>query len=54
MDTIVSEIYRGEELSSISNKIESEQKKLNYKPNEISLMKRVVDTFYKHEKYYQD
>jgi len=54
MDTILSEIYRGEELSSISNKIESEQKKLNYKPNEISLMKRVVDTFYKHEKYYQD
>ena len=54
MDTIVSEIYGDEELSSIGNKIESEQKRLNYKPNEISLMKRVVETFYKHEKYYQD
>ena len=54
MNTIISEIYDGEELSSINNKIESEQSKLSYRPNEISLMKNVVATFYRHEKYYQD
>ena len=54
MNTIISEIYDGEELSSINSKIESEQRKLSYRPNEISLMKNVVATFYRHEKYYQD
>ncbi len=54
MNTIISEIYDGEELSSINDKIESEQSKLSYRPNEISLMKNVVATFYRHEKYYQD
>ena len=54
MNTIISEIYDGEELSSVNEKIESEKKKLSYRPNEISLMKKVVATFYRHEKYYQD
>ena len=54
MNTIISEIYDGEELSSVNEKIESEKKKLSYRPNEISLMKKVVATFYRHEKYYLD
>ena len=54
MDTIISEIYDGEELSSVNDKIESEKQNLSYRPNEISLMKKVVVTFYKHEKYYLD
>ena len=43
-----------DEYVKATDKIHSEKEKLDYKPNEILLMKKVVDTFYKHEKYYLD
>ena len=54
MDTIISEVYEAEELSSMNSKIQSEKQKVDFIPNEISLMKKVVETFYKHKKYYLD
>ena len=54
MDTIISEVYEAEELSSMISKIQSEKQKVDFIPNEISLMKKVVETFYKHKKYYLD
>jgi hypothetical protein len=56
METILSEIYSEDEenLIRMNAKISTFREKLNYHPNEISLMKKVVETFYKHEKYYLD
>ena len=54
MDTILSDVCNDEEYIKVTDKIHSEKEKLGYKPNEILLMKKVVDTFYKHEKYYLD
>ena len=54
METIISDIYNDKALKELNEKINSQKQKLNYNPNEISLMKKVVKTFYKHEKYYLD
>ena len=54
MDTILSDVCDDDEYVKATDKIHSQKEKLGYKPNEILLMKKVVDTFYKHEKYYLD
>jgi hypothetical protein len=54
MDLIISEIYKDSDRKDIDKQIGDSREKLNYTPNEIQLMKKVVKTFYKHEKYYLD
>ena len=54
MDTILSDVCDDDEYVKATDKIHSQKEKLGYKPKEILLMKKVVDTFYKHEKYYLD
>ena len=54
MDIIVSEIYRNGNRTHIDEQVDGFRKQLDYAPNEIELMKKVVKTFYKHEKYYLD
>jgi hypothetical protein len=54
MDIIVSEIYKDTDRTQIDKQVDGYKKQLHYTPNEIELMKKVVTTFYKHEKYYLD
>ena len=54
MDIIISEIYKDGDGTQIDEKVDDFRKQLDYTPNEIELMKKVVKTFYKHEKYYLD
>jgi len=54
MDIIVSEIYKDVDRTQIDKQVDGYKKQLHYTPNEIELMKKVVTTFYKHEKYYLD
>ena len=54
MGTIVSEIYKDGDRTHIDEQVDDFKKQLDYVPNEIELMKKVVKTFYKHEKYYLD
>ena len=54
MDIIVSEIYKDRDRTQIDKQVDGYKKQLHYTPNEIELMKKVVTTFYKHEKYYLD
>ena len=54
MATILSDICSEEDFEELNKKINMFKEKLSYQPNEILLMKRVVATFYKHEKYYLD
>ena len=54
MDIIISEIYRNGDRTQIDKQVDGFRKQLDYAPNEIELMKKVVKTFYKHEKYYLD
>ena len=54
MTTILSDICSQEDFEELNKKINMFKEKLSYQPNEILLMKRVVATFYKHEKYYLD
>ena len=54
MDIIISDICDDKLREELNGKINSQREKLNYRPNEISLMKKVVKSFYRHEKYYLD
>ena len=54
MNKILSHIHHGDELKSINKMIEGYKQKLNYSPDEISLMNKVADRLYSHGKYYLD
>ncbi len=54
MDKILSHIHNGDELQNINKMIEGYKQKLNYLPDEISLMSTVAERLYKHGKYYLD
>ena len=54
MDIIISEIHGASSRKNVDERIEGFRKKLDYNPNEIQLMQKVVETFYRHEKYYLD
>ena len=55
MDKIVSHIFNDKDrLKEVNEMIEKYRKKLEYHPDEISLMNNIVNTFYKHGKYYLD
>ena len=54
MDKILFHIHHGDELQNINKMIEGYKRKLNYLPDEISLMSTVAERLYKHGKYYLD
>jgi tRNA 2-selenouridine synthase SelU len=54
MDKILSHIHKGKDLQEIKKMIEGYKKKLDYTPDEISLMNNVANRLYKNGKYYLD
>ena len=54
MDKILSHIHRGDDLRNMNKMIEEYKRKLDYFPDEISLMNEVADRLYKNGKYYLD
>ena len=54
MNKILSHIYRGDDLQNMNKMIEEYKRKLDYFPDEISLMNKVADRLYKNGKYYLD
>ena len=55
MDKIVSHIFDDrDKLNKVNEMIKEYKDKLEYHPDEITLMSNVVNTFYKHGKYYLD
>ena len=54
MNKILSHIYKGDKLKNINSMIDNYRKKLDYFPDEISLMSLVAKRLYEHGKYYLD
>ena len=55
MDKIVSHIIDNKDkYKEVNEMIKEYREKLDYHPDEISLMSNVVNTLYKHGKYYLD
>ena len=54
MEKILSHIHSVDEFQNINKMLNGYKKKLDYHPDEITLMNKVVDRLYKHGKYYLD
>jgi translation elongation factor EF-1alpha len=54
MNKILSHIYNEKKFQDINQIINQYKEKLDYHPDEIKLMNNVVETLYKHGKYYLD